>query len=77
MAKPKVQIISNLDTRKWLDEQQAIIYLGIGNHNMFKEWREKWGLPFYIPNGRKIIYKRTDLDAFMEKNARCEMIKIC
>jgi hypothetical protein len=72
MPKPIIQIISNLDTKKWMTEEQAIIYLGIGNHNLFKEWRDHHSLPFYIPSGKKIIYKRTDLDNFMEKT-RCQI----
>ncbi|MCT4590497.1 MAG: excisionase [Carboxylicivirga sp.] len=62
----------DLAKRKWLTEKQATIYLGIGNHNMFKNWRENFGLPFYIPSGNKILYKRVDLDAFIERT-RCEM----
>ncbi|MBR8535444.1 excisionase family DNA-binding protein [Carboxylicivirga sediminis] len=72
MAKKETTIVCNLEKKQWLTEQEAAIYLGIGNHNMFREWRENHGLPFYIPNGKKILYKRTDLDAFVEQS-RCSI----
>ena len=72
MAKKEIKIITDLSNKKWMSEEEATIYLSIGNPNMFKEWRDHHGLPFYIPNGKKILYKRTDLDAFIERT-RCQM----
>ncbi len=61
------QTTFDLNKQKWMTEKEAAVYLSIGNSNMFREWRENLGLPFYIPSGKKILYKRIDLDAFVEK----------
>ena len=71
MPKKEIQIVCDLEKKKWLTEKEAALYLGIGNHNLFKEWRDNQGLPFYIPSGNKIIYKRIDLDNFVERT-RCQ-----
>jgi excisionase family DNA binding protein len=58
--------ICDLSTKKWLNLTEAIIYLGFGSKNTFQQWREKGLLAFYKP-GNTILYKRTDLDKFVEK----------
>jgi len=64
MKKPAV--ICDLNTKKWLNLQEAISYLGYGSKDTFKQWRET-GLLTYYKTGRIINYKRTDLDNFMER----------
>ncbi len=47
--------------------EEAIIYLGFGSKSLFQEWRETGRLVYYKP-GKKILYKRTDLDKMMESH---------
>ena len=42
-------------------------YLGFGNGDTQKEWRDNGELPFY-QLGRKILYRKDDVDAFVEKH---------
>lgn len=42
-------------------------YLGFANEDTQKEWRDAGVLPFY-QIGRMILYKRSDVDAFVEKH---------
>ena len=67
MAKQKPQLVCDLNNKTWLNLQEAITYIGYGSSNIFKEWRETGKIGFSQP-GRTIIYKRTDLDRFMEKH---------
>ena len=53
MTKQSAQIVCELHKKTWLTEKEAAVHLGMGNHNMFKDWRENQGLPFYIPSGKK------------------------
>ena len=63
--KKEIQTICDLNTKVWLNEKEAVVYLGLGNSNTFQEWRNN-GLQYYQP-GRKILYKRSDLDKWIEK----------
>jgi excisionase family DNA binding protein len=58
--------ICDLSTKKWLNLSEAISYLGFGSKSTFQQWREKGLLTYYKP-GNTILYKRTDLDRFVEK----------
>lgn len=55
----------DISTKKWLNLQEAIAYLGFGSKGLFQEWRESGKLPHYKP-GKMIIYKKSDLDKMME-----------
>lgn len=58
-------IVCDLSTKKWMNLQEAVAYLGFGSKGLFQEWRETGRLPYYS-TGKIIIYKRTDLDKMME-----------
>jgi excisionase family DNA binding protein len=62
----KASTICDLSTKKWLNLSEAIAYLGFGSKSTFQQWREKGLLTYYKP-GNTILYKRTDLDRFVEK----------
>lgn len=42
-------------------------YLGFGNVDTQREWRDKGRLPFYIV-GRQILYRKADIDKFVERH---------
>lgn len=42
-------------------------YLGFGNSDTQREWRDNGELPFYMI-GRQILYRKSDVDAFVEKH---------
>ncbi|WP_159523767.1 helix-turn-helix domain-containing protein [Sunxiuqinia indica] len=62
----RIPVIVDLSSKKWLNEKEAIVYLGMGNANTFQHWRNT-GLQYYQP-GRKILYKRADLDKWIEQH---------
>ncbi len=68
MSKKSVTVSLEICNKTWLNQLEAIMYYGFGNHNWFKEQRRQ-GLPFYLPEygGRKILYKRKELDEWMNK----------
>ena len=75
--KSKPEITCDLNNKKWLNLSEAIIYLGYGSKDTFLKWREGIKDPRgkikqlkYYKNGKNIIYRRTDLDAFLEDNFR-------
>lgn len=57
--------ICDLSTKKWLNLQEAIAYLGFGSKGLFQEWRETGKLPYYKV-GKMIVYKRKDIDDFIQ-----------
>ncbi len=62
-------ITCDLATKKWLNLQEAILYLGYGSKNTFQMWRERGEIAYYKP-GNTILYKRTDLDRFVERHRK-------
>jgi len=52
-----------------LDTKQAAAYLGLTNHNTLYVWQcnKTHKIP-YLKIGRKVLYRITDLDAFIEAN---------
>jgi excisionase family DNA binding protein len=65
--KKEISVIIDISTKKWLNLNEAIAYLGYGSKGLFQEWRETGRLPYYKP-GKNILYKRTDLDRFVESH---------
>lgn len=63
----RIPVVCDLTTKRWLNLQEAITYLGFGSKSLFQEWRETGRLTYYKP-GRTILYKRTDLDKLMEQH---------
>jgi excisionase family DNA binding protein len=50
-----------------LDFKQAIKYLGISKSKLYKMTHLK-ELPCYKPGGRKLYFKKSDLDAWQQRN---------
>ncbi len=65
--KKKPQTNCDLNQKTWLNLPEAIVYIGFGSKETFKELRKTGKLPYHKP-GREILYKRSDLDKFMEKH---------
>lgn len=56
----------DISQKVWLDEQEAIAYTTLSRSDLFKA-RQEARLSYYRrKDNRKIIYKRTDLDKFIE-----------
>lgn len=56
----------DISQKVWLDEQEAIAYTTLSRSDLFNA-RQEARLSYYRRKGnRKIIYKRTDLDKFIE-----------
>lgn len=51
----------------WLNCAQLTEYLGFGNRATQQEWRESGLLPYYRV-GKNIVYKKSDVDEFIEKH---------
>lgn len=48
---------------------QASYYLGLARATL-EAWRTRGGGPVFIKLGKAVRYRQTDLDEFLEKNAR-------
>lgn len=51
----------------WLNSSQLTEYIGFGNRATQQEWRDSGLLPYYRI-GKNIVYKKSDVDDFMEKH---------
>lgn len=80
MKKP--EIICDLNQKKWLNLQEAITYMGFGSKDTFQNWRE--GVQIHpdsnkmiflksYKTGKNIVYKRTDIDEFLEEYQRVKL----
>jgi len=63
----KPTIFCDINTKKWLNLEEAIAYIGYGSKDTFQNWREEGKLNYYRP-GKIVLYKRTDLDKFIEQH---------
>ncbi len=59
----------DISLKKSLSLEEAITYLGFGNHNIFREWRERGEVEYYkLGNGKKgITYSRASLDELLHR----------
>ncbi|QZT38693.1 helix-turn-helix domain-containing protein [Halosquirtibacter xylanolyticus] len=58
-------IFCDINTKKWLSLEEAITYLGFGSKDLFRRWREN-GVLTYYKLGKRIVYKRADIDKYIE-----------
>lgn len=67
MAKgTKVETLQKADRyAKFLTAPQAADYIGVSNNYLYK-LTAGHKVPFYNPTGRKLLFKRTELDAWVE-----------
>ena len=50
---------------RYLTARQAADYIGVSNNYLYK-LTAGHKVPFYKPTGRKLLFKRTELDAWVE-----------
>lgn len=63
---PKVETPQKADRyAKFLTASQAADYIGVSNNYLYK-LTAGHKVPFYNPTGRKLLFKRTELDAWVE-----------
>lgn len=70
MSRRKVElvpVVCDLNTKHWMNEKEAITYLGFGNTDHFARWRKDGSLPFFKVSSVR-VYKRQDLDKLVEKH---------
>ena len=53
--------------REWMSQREAEEYLGLGRHSLLR-YRNRGELVYSQP-GKKIMYRRGDLDAFLERHS--------
>ena len=51
----------------WLSVKEVELYLGYGNKATQQKWRDSGMLPYYRI-GKQILYKKNDIDDFVEKH---------
>ncbi len=63
-----MQTTCDISLKESLKAEEAIAYLGFGNRNTLKEWRERGYISYYkLGNGtRGITYSRKSLDKFLK-----------
>ena len=71
--KDKIKVFCDLNLKKWLNLEEAIKYVGYGSKDTFQSWREgikrgkKTIFLKYHKVGKNIVYKRIDIDNFLEE----------
>ncbi len=60
----KIPTVCDISTKQYLNMREAIAFLGFGNPNTFREWRETGKLDYYKV-GRSIVYSQKALIKFM------------
>jgi hypothetical protein len=61
--------MSTADTgQEWLTEDEAAVYVGKVPKATLKQWRWLRQGPPYSKVGRRVVYRRTDLDRWIEAN---------
>jgi len=60
----KLLLESNLCNKEILSVEDTIIYLQISKSYLYK-LTSKRQIPFYIPGGKKIYFKRTEIDQWI------------
>lgn len=56
----------------WLTIPQLTEYLGFANRATQQEWRESGALPYYRI-GKNIVYKKSEIDEFVERHKQCSI----
>lgn len=65
MSKTNIQVVCNLNEKKWLNKDEAIAYMSFGSKDTLQKLRDTNKLPF-AKLGRSIVYRRTDIDNLLE-----------
>lgn len=55
---------ADTNTNEFLNSNEASLYLDISKSHFYKLTMEKT-IPYYKPNGKKMYFKKSDLDTFM------------
>ena len=64
------EVISYLDSDRFMDKREAAEYCGVSIRTL-DGWK---GLPRYRPSG-KTLFRRSEIDAFMQANLRVLMVQ--
>ena len=56
----------------WLTIPQLTEYLGFANRATQQEWRDAGLLPYYRI-GKNIVYKKSEIDEFVERHKQCSI----
>lgn len=69
MTKNRIIATCDISLKESLSLDEAICYLGFGNHNIFREWRAKGEIEYYkLGKGNKgITYSRRSLDKLLQR----------
>lgn len=59
----------------WLTAKEASEYLGVAIRTLYKMIQRR-AIPCYKPNGGKVLFKLSELDAFMEQGRRKSLPEI-
>lgn len=52
----------------WMTPEQVAAEYGYGLEHLKKLRYEKKGFPYYKPTDRKVLYKRSEIEAFIENS---------
>ena len=65
----KMLIEQNMLRKEVLNFNETAIYLGVSHSHLYK-MTSTGGIPSYKPNGKKLYFSRTELDAWLLSNRR-------
>ena len=54
--------------KTFLTVKEAAAYIGTTPNYLYKLMSQKHRIPYYAPTGRKCLFKRTELDAWIEQS---------
>jgi hypothetical protein len=61
------KVFIDINTKKWLTNNELKAYLGFGSDSLFRNWRDQGLLPYHKLGG-SILYLRKDIDYIISKN---------
>lgn len=57
-----------MEAKVYLTMKEAAEYLGTTVNYLYKLTSQQHRIPYYVPNGRKTLFKRAELDEWIEKS---------
>ncbi|GEM_PF-4527966 len=61
----RIIVECDLNKKKWLSLEEAIVYMGAGSKATLQRWRDNFEIP-YAKIGKIIVYRRKDIDDKLE-----------
>lgn len=68
----KAKVSNVMVEKRWLTVEELEEYLGFGNMDTQREWRDSGLLPYYRL-GRVIVYDKNDIDDFVKKHKQIDV----